>query len=92
MRLVRPGIKVLYVSGYTNNAIVHHGVPDSDVAFPQKPFTNDILARRVREVLDSVKRERRMLRYLTMAELASSFPQKSSVAVEEERQPQVVEC
>jgi CheY-like chemotaxis protein len=49
----RAGIKVLFVSGYTDNAIVYHGVLDSNVAFLQKPFTIDVLARKVREVIDS---------------------------------------
>jgi PAS domain S-box-containing protein len=47
-----PDLKVLYMSGYTDNAIVHHGVLEEGVNYIQKPFTLDALARRVREVLD----------------------------------------
>jgi two-component system, cell cycle sensor histidine kinase and response regulator CckA len=53
MEHIRPGIKALYVSGYTDNAIVHHGILDSNVTFLQKPFTADGLAGKVREVLNS---------------------------------------
>jgi two-component system, cell cycle sensor histidine kinase and response regulator CckA len=47
----RPGLLVLYMSGYTDNAIVHQGRLERDTAFLQKPFTPDVLLRRVREVL-----------------------------------------
>jgi two-component system, cell cycle sensor histidine kinase and response regulator CckA len=48
-----PATRVLYISGYTDEAIVHHGIPESGAAFLQKPFVPDQLARKVREVLDA---------------------------------------
>jgi len=47
----RPAIKVLFMSGYTDDAIVHHGMLDAGLAFLQKPFTAQALAERVRAVL-----------------------------------------
>jgi PAS domain S-box-containing protein len=47
----RPGMKVLYMSGYTDDAIVRHGVSSADAIFLQKPFTAESLAAKVREVL-----------------------------------------
>jgi signal transduction histidine kinase/HAMP domain-containing protein/ActR/RegA family two-component response regulator len=53
MAVIRPDTKVLFMSGYTDEAVVRHGVLSPTTAFIQKPFTPDTLAQKVREVLDS---------------------------------------
>jgi PAS domain S-box-containing protein len=47
-----PDMKVLYMSGYTGNAVVHHGVLDPTVSFIQKPFSAQILVEKIRKILD----------------------------------------
>ena len=51
----RPRMSVLYMSGYTDDAIVRHRVLDAAAPFIQKPFTRDALIRKVREVLDGAE-------------------------------------
>jgi FixJ family two-component response regulator len=48
-----PSLKVLFMSGYTSDAVNRHGVLDTDHSFLQKPFTTAALAQKVREVLDA---------------------------------------
>ena len=52
LAILRPATKVLFMSGYTANAVVHHGVLDPDTDFLQKPITAAVLTRKVREILD----------------------------------------
>ena len=52
LRSEHPETKVLYMSGYTDDAVVRHGVLAAEVAFMQKPFTPEGLALKVLELLD----------------------------------------
>ena len=53
IRATRPSLRVLFVSGYTDDAIVRHGVSQAEMPFLHKPFTPPALAKKVREVLDA---------------------------------------
>jgi CheY-like chemotaxis protein len=48
----RPGLAVLYTTGYTPNAIIHHGRLDPDVQLLSKPYTQDDLSRKIRQALE----------------------------------------
>lgn len=52
VRAILPGIKVLFVSGYTDDSILRHGVLDEHVAFLNKPLSHETLSRKLREVLE----------------------------------------
>jgi two-component system cell cycle sensor histidine kinase/response regulator CckA len=53
MQKLRPRIKVLFISGYTDDAAIHQGVLADGIQFLQKPFTPDTLSNKVRTVLDT---------------------------------------
>ena len=57
LSVVRPGLKCLFMSGYTTDVISHRGVLEEGVHFLQKPFSRDALARKVRHVLDAAVNE-----------------------------------
>ena len=49
---LHPQTKVLFISGYTDNAVLRHGVSEGSVNFLQKPFTAEALGAKIREILD----------------------------------------
>ena len=53
VKSIRPDIKILFMSGYTDQAVVHHGILDTDAALLQKPFTMAALAAKLREILST---------------------------------------
>jgi two-component SAPR family response regulator len=53
VRTIHPRVKILYMSGYTDDAISRHGVLDPGIAFLQKPFRRDDLTRRIAEILQT---------------------------------------
>jgi two-component system, cell cycle sensor histidine kinase and response regulator CckA len=57
MQQLRPNIRVLYMSGYTDEAIVNHGLLGRGMVLLQKPFTLNSLAVKVRETLDRVSEQ-----------------------------------
>jgi FixJ family two-component response regulator len=54
--VTRPAMKVLYMSGYTDDIVVRHGVVEEGVPFVSKPFALADLIRKVREVLDAPRK------------------------------------
>jgi DNA-binding NtrC family response regulator len=52
LQRIHPESKALYMSGYTDNVILHHGILEPGINFMQKPFTLEILSRKVRGALD----------------------------------------
>jgi CheY-like chemotaxis protein len=59
LRELRPGLKVMYMSGYTDDVMQRHGILESGTTFLAKPFTSELLSRKVRSVLDEKSKKAR---------------------------------
>lgn len=57
MESLRPGVKVIFTSGYTDDAIARQGLLDPNIAFIQKPYRPKALARKIREVLNGTSQQ-----------------------------------
>jgi two-component system cell cycle sensor histidine kinase/response regulator CckA len=55
LRSSRPETRVLFMSGYTDDAIGHHGILEPGTHFLQKPFTSDSLLHKIRDILDAAR-------------------------------------
>jgi signal transduction histidine kinase len=64
---IHPSTKVLFMSGYTNDSVVNHGILDGGTWFIQKPFTLESLVRRVREVLDNEEAPANLIRNIELS-------------------------
>ena len=52
IRVTHPAVRILFMSGYTDDAVMQRGIHESGTAFLQKPFSADTLTRKIRSVLD----------------------------------------
>jgi two-component system cell cycle sensor histidine kinase/response regulator CckA len=69
---LRPGLRVLYMSGYTDSSIAQHGVLEPGISLLHKPFTEEQLVRKIREVLDAVKRDPPLAESAVHAEIVAT--------------------
>jgi hypothetical protein len=72
LRATYPSLKILFTSGYTDDAIVQHGVLEPGVSFLPKPYTPGILACKVREMLDEKPEDVRPIKSATKSPLMNT--------------------